>query len=163
MKSISAKAICSGVMGAGALCLVAACSDASGEATDQTFRASVAQAAVVDKVTPETTLAAVLVRADWCSSCKIIEPKLHVVRAGAPIKGVSHLTLDYTDRDEAGFLAAADEAGIGPAIRNEISENGVTTGIILLVDVAKQSVVGDLRKSHSIDDLAMAMEEAAAA
>ncbi len=139
--------------------LAAACSGETTEVTSPETTAR-AEAAVVDAVKSDAKIAAVLVRADWCSSCKIIEPKLDVVRAGAPIRGVSHLTLDYTARDEEAFYAAADAAGVGEAIRGAFARDGVTTGIVLLVDVASGAIVGDLRKSLSSEELAAAMSAA---
>lgn len=143
-----------------AIALAAACSNEAATKVSPEIAAA-AEAAVIDKIAPDTKIAAVLVRADWCSSCRIIEPKLDVVRAASPIAGVGHITLDYTARDEDAFFAEADMAGVGDAIRTAFAENGVTTGIVLLVDVASGAIVGDLRKSLSSEDLANAMAAAA--
>lgn len=98
-------------------------------------------------------LAAVLVHADWCASCRVLEPKLEELRARGPIDGVAHIALDYTDRREAVFYAAADVAGVGEAIRDEFRGEGPITGLVILVDVDDQKPVGALRKSMSVDEL----------
>ncbi|MEL7486235.1 MAG: hypothetical protein AAGJ87_03345 [Pseudomonadota bacterium] len=106
--------------------------------------------------------AAVLIRADWCSSCKLLEPKLDVVKSLGPIEGLEHVTLDYTARDKKAFFAAADAAGVGEAVRAELGDS-VTTGIILVVDMDDAKVVADLRKELSEQELVDAMAEAARA
>lgn len=136
-----------------------ACSSEPAVSVDEATSARAA-AAVVTRVSEDTRLAAVLVRADWCSSCKIIEPKLALVRAANSIDGLQHVTLDYTDRKKDAFFATADAAGIGPAIRAHLGDD-VTTGIVLLVDLGDMKIVGDLRKELSDAELAAAMAEAA--
>ena len=109
----------------------------------------------------DASVAAVLLRADWCSSCKILEPKLDVVKADGPIDGLAHVTLDYTDRNKAGLYATATELGVGEAIYDYL-DGDVTTGIVLLVDLSSGEVVGDLRKSLAESELRAAMAAAAA-
>lgn len=105
-------------------------------------------------------LAAVLIYADWCSSCKILDPKLQAAKAEGEIDGVSYHTLDYTARDEDALFAGADALGVGRAIREQLSGN-VKTGILLLVDVDDRRIVGDLRKELSSEELRAAIEAAA--
>lgn len=112
-------------------------------------------------VAEETRVAAVLIRADWCSSCKIIEPKLEAVKAGDGVEGLQHVTIDYTDRDKEAFYAAAEKMGVADALGAHL-DGGVTTGIILLVDMETNSVVADLRKALSEDELKAAMVDAVA-
>ena len=109
----------------------------------------------------DARVAAVLLRADWCSSCKIMEPKLDVVKAQGPIDGLAYVTLDYTDRDKTALYVSADDLGVGAAIYSYL-EGDVTTGIVLLVDLATNEVVGDLRKSLTEVELRTAMATAAA-
>ncbi len=120
------------------------------------------QAAVVEEVAQDTRIAAVLVHADWCSSCRILEPKIAEMQAAGPIDGVDFISLDYTARDEAAFFAAADAAGVGPAIRAQLADD-VITGILLLVDVDDGAVVADLRKELSPAELRAEIETAAQA
>ena len=100
----------------------------------------------------DARLAAVLVYADWCSSCKIIDPKIAAAKAAGPMENVSFVTLDYTDRNAHAFFQQADQLGIGAPIRAQL-EGNVKTGILLLVDLDDQKVVGDLRKELSAQDI----------
>jgi len=120
-----------------------------------------APAAEIVDIAEDTRVAAVLIRADWCSSCKIIEPKLEAVKAGNAVDGLQHVTIDYTDRDKDAFYATAEEMGVANAVRTYL-EGDVTTGIVLLVDMKTNSVVADLRKALSEDELKAAMVKATA-
>ncbi|NNE41333.1 MAG: thioredoxin family protein [Marinicaulis sp.] len=139
--------------------LAAAC---SGEPAAENKMADPPQMIVISKEALEDArVAAVLLRADWCTSCKILEPKLDVVKAQDAIDGLAHVTIDYTDRDKGALYAAAVEIGVGEAIYKYL-DGDVTTGIVLLVDLASNEVVGDLRKSLSEVELREAMTKAAA-
>ncbi len=113
------------------------------------------------EVSADARLAAVLVYADWCSSCKIIDPKIQAAKEQGPINGVSFVTLDYTKRDVDGFFTQADTLGVGEAIRGQLNGD-VTTGILLLVDLDDKKVVADLRKELSAEEIRAAIERAAA-
>ena len=139
--------------------LLVACSGPASEAPAPTTVAPVATTATALK--PDTRLAAVLVYADWCSSCKILDPKLTEAKADGPIDGLEYIVLDYTDRDDDNFFSTADTLGLGAPIREELS-GSIKTGILLLVDVDDGKIVGDLRKELSPADIRSAMIEAAA-
>lgn len=142
--------------------LLTACSGPAENSQDKT--ASSAVSAPIPANSPlqaDTRLAAVLVYADWCSSCKILDPKLQTAKTEGAIDGLQHLVLDYTDRDDEAFFASADAIGIGGAIRDQL-KGSVTTGILLLVDVDDRKVVADLRKELSPAELRAAMVAAAA-
>ena len=108
------------------------------------------------EVSADTRLAAVLIYADWCGSCKVLDPKLQSAKAEGPIAGLQHFVLNYTDRDEDALFTAADELGLGAPIREKLSD-GVKTGILLLVDLDDGTVVGDLRKELSAEEIRAAM------
>ncbi len=137
--------------------LLAAC---SGEPAAQAPAQTTETAAPA--VTEETKIAAVLSYADWCTSCKILDPKLKAVQAGAPIDGVGYLTIDYTERDQDAFFATADAAGVGGAVRAFYADE-IKTGILLLVDMSTGDVVADIRKSMSEEEIRTSLETAAAA
>lgn len=111
-------------------------------------------------VTEETKLAAVLSYADWCTSCKILDPKLKAVQAGEPIEGVGYVTLDYTDRNKDAFFAAADAAGVGAAVRDFYAEE-IKTGILLLINMETGDIVGDVRKTMSENEIRASLTSAA--
>lgn len=108
----------------------------------------------------EARVAAVMVHANWCASCRIFEPKLTSLKEGGPIDGVQFITLDYTARDKDAFFAQADELGIGAPIRAQLKD-GVITGIMLLVDLDDQKIIADLRKELSPQQLRTQITQAA--
>lgn len=109
---------------------------------------------------------AVLVYADWCSSCKIIGPKIKTVQtslgAGGTIAGLEFVTLDYTDKNLENFYAQADAAGVGEAVRGYRNGN-VTTGVLLLVDVDDQKVIRRVTKDFGNLEIKSALKDAVAA
>ncbi len=119
-------------------------------------------AQVTEIITEETRLVAALSYADWCGSCKVLDPKLAAIRTGEPIEGVLHVVLDFTDKDEVAYFTAADEAGIGEAVRAYYNE-GVGTGLLLLVDLDDGEVVSVVRKDMTEAEIRAALETAAAA
>lgn len=140
---------------------LAACTDAPPANAPETQARAAAM--VATSITEDTRIAAVLVRADWCPSCRIIEPALERVRAADPVAGVTHLTLDYTARDADALFAMADAAGIGPAVRSVFVNGKIRTGVVLLVDIERQAVVDDLQKSLSAPDMAARIRAATGA
>lgn len=119
-------------------------------------------AQVTEAVTQETRLVAALSYADWCGSCKVLDPKLAAIRTGAPIEGVSHIVLNYTDKNQNAYFSTADEAGVGDALRTYFSD-GVSTGLLLLVDLDDSEVVNIIHKNMTEDEIRTAIETAAAA
>ena len=109
----------------------------------------------------EARIAAVLSYADWCASCQVLDPKLEEARASGPIEGVRFVTLDYTDRVADNYFAQADEAGVGPVVRDHF-RGGVRTGMLLLIDLNDGEVVGDLRRSATVEDIKTTLRSAAA-
>lgn len=105
-------------------------------------------------------IAAVLSFAEWCPSCHLLDPMVEEVRASRDWDGVSFIRLDYTDRDKAAYFAAADAAGVGPAVRDWYAKK-VITGQLLYVDVASQKVLAhawkDLGEKGVAEGLAQAL------
>jgi thiol-disulfide isomerase/thioredoxin len=112
--------------------------------------------AKVEQVQADTKVAAVLMYAEWCGSCKILDPKLETVKARGEIDGVEYVVLDYTDRDVNGLFAAADAVGVGSAIRTRFAEE-VKTGLLVLVDVESGAVLGEVNKTMTEDDIEAAI------
>ena len=117
--------------------------------------------AAVQEVAEDTRIAAVLIHADWCSSCKIIEPKLAAVKERGAIDGLQHAAINYTDRDKEAFYANAEKLGLADPIRTHL-DGDVKTGIILLIDTDTKEIVADLRKELTEEELRVKMIEAAA-
>lgn len=142
---------------------IAACSQASAP-TAEPSAAAKAQTELPLKIeaAKDARLAAVLIYADWCGSCKKLDPKIKAAKARNDFAGTSFITLDYTDRDREAVFHAADVAGVGAPIRTFFADE-MTTGLLLLVDLDDQTIVGDLRKELSDAEIEAAIVNAAAA
>ncbi|MEL6360582.1 MAG: hypothetical protein AAFR21_05810 [Pseudomonadota bacterium] len=105
---------------------------------------------------------AVMVYADWCSSCKILDPNVTKAKEAGAFEGIDYVVLDYTSRDQEAFFGAADEAGVGPAVRAHLADE-IKTGWLLLVDNDDARVVGKAVKSMSPEEIAGAVKSASLA
>lgn len=108
-----------------------------------------------------TRLTAVLVYADWCASCQVLDPIVEAVKAGDAIDGVTMITLDYTDRDDGQFYEAADAAHVDEALESFMGER-IKTGQLLLVDMDDERVVAKVTKDFSAEQITGALRAAAA-
>ncbi|MEP3889079.1 MAG: thioredoxin domain-containing protein [Hellea sp.] len=106
-----------------------------------------------------TKTKAVLIYADWCGSCKVLDPKIKKVQAMGPIRGLEFVTLDYTAKDADGFYAQAEAAGVGEAVKNYL-DGTVKTGQLLLVDLDDQKVVGKVTKTLEPSAIVTALKDA---
>lgn len=113
-------------------------------------------------VAMETKTKAVLVYADWCSSCKILDPKIKAVQAMGAMPGVEFVTLDYTDKNADNFYAQAAAAGVEKAVRTEL-DGTIKTGWLLLVDVDDARVVSKVTKADDTAQIATKIKDALAA
>ncbi len=136
-----------------------ACSQAEAP-TIKTPSASSVTAAAQSIVGTKTK--AVLVYADWCSSCKILDPNIEKAKTMGAIPGLEFVTLDYTAKDEAAFYAQADAAGVGKAMRDFLAGT-VKTGQLVLVDIDDQAVRGTVTKTDEPAQIITALKGAVAA
>lgn len=141
---------------------VAACSQASAPKAEVTTATAKKELPMKIEAAEDARLAAVLIYADWCGSCKKLDPKIKAAKARNDFAGTSFITLDYTDRDQEAVFLAADAAGVGAPIRAFFAEE-MKTGLLLLVDLDDQTIVGDLRKELSDAEIEAAIVNAAAA
>jgi len=118
-------------------------------ACSQAYESTLQADAVVAEATP---LAAVLVFAEWCPSCKVLDPKVEAARASIDEEDVSFVLLDYTDRDAEDFFRQADAAGVGESMRGLFAD-GVKTGQLLLVDVDSQSVLDTITREAGASEI----------
>jgi len=109
----------------------------------------------------EARLAAVLSYADWCASCRVLDPKIEEARAETRFEGVRFVTLDYTDRQPDAYFDQADAAEVGAAVRVHFSDR-IRTGMLLLIDLDDGQVVGEVRRDASVQDLTYQIWRAAA-
>ncbi|HEX9783815.1 MAG TPA: thioredoxin domain-containing protein [Opitutaceae bacterium] len=95
--------------------------------------------------------------ADWCASCKVLEPKLNAVKKDFAGKPIVFTRVDMTDdftKEQSALLAA--QLGFGDAY----AENAPKTGFMLLLDSATGRVLSKLMKTQSEEDLKAAITRA---
>jgi thiol-disulfide isomerase/thioredoxin len=110
------------------------------------------------KVEPPKVLA-VLFYADWCSSCKELEPKLNKVKRDFEGKPILFTRFDLTDEftnDQAARYAAL----LG--LENYYTENAGKTGYMLLIDSQSKKVLGRINKQDSSEAMKAALTSALA-
>jgi len=109
-----------------------------------------------------TKTKAVLVYADWCGSCKVLDPAVKKVQSMGKIPGVEFVTLDYTDKNEANFYAQAEAAGVDVALQDYLGEK-VKTGQLLFVDIDDAKVVGKATKDDAVASIISKAKDAVSA
>ncbi|MEM9055522.1 MAG: thioredoxin family protein [Pseudomonadota bacterium] len=109
----------------------------------------------------DTRVLAVMSYADWCGSCKALDPKVEAVQTANTFDGVEFVKLNYTERDADAFFADADTAGVGPAMRTQFADK-IKTGRMYLVDLGSGEIVGTVDKSMDEAAITQAIMEAAA-
>ena len=148
--------------------MLVACSDAKApkvEAPAVKDKASKAASMKDNMPAMATKTKAVLIYADWCGSCKVLDPKIKAAQAalaGGKIPGLEFVTLDYTDKNADGFYAQAEAAGVGPAVKTYL-DGTIKTGQLLLVDVDDQKIVGKVTKTLDAPQIMNALKEAVSA
>ena len=105
-------------LAASAVALMAACGQAAVPASER---------AAVTAPAEDTKLLAVLSYADWCGSCKALDPKVKAVQAANTFDGVEFATIDYTSRSEEAFFTDAETLGVGDTLRATFSDK-IKTG-----------------------------------
>jgi len=91
---------------------------------------------------------AVLFYADWCASCKELDPKIKQARKALPDAPVLFTRLDLTDettRRQAGMLA--DALGL----REIYAEFGGKTGFLLLVDPQTGAIIDRVNRDATVE------------
>lgn len=104
------------------------------------------------RVAERTPVAAVLVFAEWCPSCKVLDPKVEAARTVLEDDAASFIVLDYSDRDADAFFAQADTAGVGEPVR-ALFADGIKTGQLLLIDMDNLSIFETLTKEASAEQI----------
>ena len=125
---------------------LAACSKSAPETTAPKMSDAATPAAMVKAN-------AVLIYADWCSSCKVLDPKVQAAMPAFKGKGLNFVKLDYTDKDRGNFDAQANAAGVAPAIAKALGEN-VKTGQLILVSADGERVLGKVNMNHTPAEIA---------
>ncbi len=140
------------IFAATAAALLAACGQASVPASER---------AAVSAPTADTRVLAVLSYADWCGSCKALDPKVKAVQAANTFDGVEFATIDFTSKDTDAFFADAETLGVGDAMRATFGDK-VKTGRLYLVNLDTGDVISTVDKSMTEADIASAITAAVA-
>lgn len=112
--------------------------------------------------TSEVKAKAVLVYADWCASCKVLDPAVKDARATNSFPGVEFVVLDYTNKDKTDFYRQAEAAGVGSAVKAYLPD-AIKTGQLLMVDLDDQRVLKSIKKNMDAAQIAETIKVAAAA
>ena len=92
---------------------------------------------------------AVLIYADWCGSCKVLDPKVKEVQSMGNIPGLEFVTLDYTAKDANAFYVQAEAAGVGEAVKTYL-DGTIKTGQLLLIDVDDKKSYAKLQRLSNL-------------
>lgn len=97
--------------------------------------------------------------ADWCASCKALEPMLKEVKKQVMDQPIYFTRVDMTDdctKKQSGMFA--EWVGLGEIYR----EYAPKTGFMLLIDAKEKKVLDKLTKTQSEAELKAAIEQAIA-
>lgn len=142
------------ILTAAALSVAAAC---SGQSTS----AETTPPAPITAPSEDARIIAVMSYADWCGSCKALDPKVKAVQTANTFDGVEFFTIDYTKKDADAFFADAATLGVEATMRGEFGDK-IKTGKLYLIDRASGEIISTVSKSMSEAEIADAITDAAA-
>lgn len=140
------------IFAATAFAFMAACGQTSVPASER---------AAVSTPAEDTRVLAVLSYADWCGSCKVLDPKVKAVQAANTFDGVEFATIDFTSKNAEAFFADAETLGIGETMRSTFGDK-IKTGKLYLVDLDTGDVISTVDRSMDEAAIASAITDAAA-
>jgi thiol-disulfide isomerase/thioredoxin len=115
--------------------------------------------ATIHAATPSSPkLFGVLMYADWCNSCKVLDPKLQSVKQEFEQSGILFIRFDLTNErttHQSGMLAQA--LGMGELF----DKNAGKTGYLALVDRATGRTVEKITKTQSEQEIRAILRQAA--
>jgi len=96
------------------------------------------------------TTYAVLFYADWCNSCKVLDPKIKEARNAISDKPILFLKLDMTDEEtkkQAAMLANV------MGLEDYYKKNEGKTGFMLLIDSQDKQLVNSISRNDSVEEI----------
>jgi thiol-disulfide isomerase/thioredoxin len=102
---------------------------------------------------------AVMIYADWCSSCKVLEPKVTAVRSEYEARGLEFIVLNYTQKDRADLFAQAKHHGVDLAMQAALGPR-IKTGQLILVPASGDRVISTINMGHTKEEIAAKFEAA---
>lgn len=150
-----------GATAATLLVLTACSSEPTSSTTSPTVSETQSAAIFTQAATEDTKVKAVLMYADWCGGCKVLDPKLKAVQAAHPFKAVEFSKIDYTGKDKAAFWAQAVALGVEEPVRTTLGNNP-KTGLMILIDADDNTILNTITKSMSEAEITTALTDAAA-
>lgn len=145
--------------------IMSACSPGATAPDKTASSAPISKTDTLSAATPaamKTKTKAVLIYADWCGSCKILDPKVEAVKAANRMPGLEFVKLDYTDKDPEKFYQQAKAAGVEKAVKAYF-DGPIKTGQLLLIDVNDKTVISKVTKEKSRPEIVTALKDAIAA
>ncbi len=98
-----------------------------------------------------------LMYADWCQSCKVLEPKLNKMKKDFDGKGIFFTRLNMTDEFTI-YQSSLYASWVG--FEEIFKENEGRTGYMLLIDPNSKKVLGKLVKTQTPDEIRAAIQAA---
>lgn len=102
-------------------------------------------------------LVGVMFFADWCGSCKVLEPRVEKAREDEVLKDVEFVVFDMTDRNSIDNTRklAKDEG-----LNDVLMTYGSATGFLVIYDRKEQKVVQLLTAGNSDKEIVKAFDTA---
>jgi thiol-disulfide isomerase/thioredoxin len=126
------------------------------------FIAAAAQQARADEAASQQKpqVVGLIFYADWCGTCKVLEPRIDEVKKELTDKPVLITRVDLTDEaTRAQSQLFANWVGLGEIYR----EQGGATGFMLLIDPEEQKVIQRIGAQHTEEQIRQAIDQALAA
>jgi thiol-disulfide isomerase/thioredoxin len=96
-----------------------------------------------------------LMYADWCQSCKVLEPKLNEVKKEFDGKGILFTRFDMTDdfsKNQSALFASW--TGLHDLFKEHVGK----TGYVLLLDAKSRKVLSKITKTQTPEEIRSAIQ-----
>ena len=133
-----------------AVALVASCSE---EKSETNTKASSGQENTREAAIANIEPIAVLYKADWCGSCKVLDPKVQEAKKllGNKLGKIKMVDLDLTnDATKAASAKVAESLGI----KKLYDANAGKTGQLVIIDTKGQTILSKINKTYTAQQIA---------